>query len=147
LIQIESRWEEEGPQEVCSEQALYDKLGLKNEDEKEKRAREEACHGRGPNNMSNEFADEILCGDKLPEEIVSICDWKNLVMSLGIRYKDMVTFWLAMRQYAIKKEFELGIEASTRIKYRGYYRGGNCPWSINARIETKGSPTIIVCVV
>jgi hypothetical protein len=31
LIQIESRWEEEeGPQEVCSEQALYDKLGLKN---------------------------------------------------------------------------------------------------------------------
>ena len=57
----------------------------------------------------------------------------------------MTEFRLAMRQYAIDKEFELGIEASTTKKYRGYCRGGDCPWSINARIERDGSPTIIVC--
>jgi hypothetical protein len=38
-------------------------------------------------------------------------DWKKHVMNLGIRYKDMVTFRLVMRQYVIKKEFELGIDA------------------------------------
>jgi hypothetical protein len=49
-----------------------------------------------------------------------------------------------MRQYAIKKEFELGIEASAPLKYRGYCSGGGCPWKIHARVEMKGSPTVIV---
>jgi hypothetical protein len=41
LIYIRRRWEEEeGPQEVCCEDGLHVKLGLKNEDEKEKKARE-----------------------------------------------------------------------------------------------------------
>jgi hypothetical protein len=33
LIQIEARWEQ-GQQQNCSEEGLYEKLGLKNEDEK-----------------------------------------------------------------------------------------------------------------
>jgi hypothetical protein len=36
LIQIESRWEEEGPQEVPVEEVVYDKLGLRKEDERAK---------------------------------------------------------------------------------------------------------------
>jgi hypothetical protein len=36
LIQIESRWEEEGPQEVPAEEVVYDKLGLRKEDERAK---------------------------------------------------------------------------------------------------------------
>jgi hypothetical protein len=120
-------------------------LGLKNEDEKAKRSKDDACHGIGLNDMSSECGDEEYGGDHLQDEIGAICDWKNPIMSLDIRYKDMATFWLAMRQYAIKKEFELGIEASTQIKYRGHCRGGDCPWSINARVEAKGCPTIIVC--
>jgi hypothetical protein len=39
----------------------------------------------------------------------------------------MKEFRLAMRQYAIDKEFELGIEATDKIRYRGYCRGGDCP--------------------
>jgi hypothetical protein len=35
----------------------------------------------------------------------------------------MKVFRLAMRQYAINKEFELGIEAS---RYRGNYKGEDC---------------------
>jgi hypothetical protein len=56
----------------------------------------------------------------------------------------MPTFRLAMRQFAIKKEFELGIESSSPIKHRGFCKGGDCPWRIYAREEIKGSPTNIV---
>jgi hypothetical protein len=56
----------------------------------------------------------------------------------------MITFQLAMRQFAIKSEFELGIEANSPLKYRGYCKGGDFPWSIHARPEVKESPTIIV---
>jgi hypothetical protein len=59
-------------------------------------------------------------------------------MNLGTRYKDMVTFWLAMRQYAIKKEFKLGIEATDQTRYRAFYQGGACPWKIHAMVEIKG---------
>jgi hypothetical protein len=68
-------------------------------------------------------------------------------MELGSRYKDMATFRLAMRQFAIKKDFELGIEYASPIKYIDYCKGGDCLWSINAREETKGSPAIVVCFI
>jgi hypothetical protein len=50
----------------------------------------------------------------------------------------MKKFKLAVRQYAIDKEFELGIEAIDKTRYRGYCRSGDCPWGINARLEHKG---------
>jgi hypothetical protein len=48
LIQIESRWEEEGPQEVYAEDGMYEKLGLLKEDERVAKATEEACDTRAP---------------------------------------------------------------------------------------------------
>jgi hypothetical protein len=112
-LQIERRWEEEGTQQIHSKEALYEKLGLKNEDEKDRKAREEADERRQPSLMANENVNEQFCGDHVPDEMASLCDWKKPIMELGSRYKDMATFRLAMRQYAIKKKFELGIEAST----------------------------------
>jgi hypothetical protein len=123
---------------------MYDKLGLKQEDEKETKAREDACDTRGSSTVQTDFFDELVCGDQLPEEMVALCDWRTPLMNLGSRYKDMPTFRLAMRQFAIKKEFELGIESSSPIKYRGFCKGGDFPWRIHAREEIKGSPTIIV---
>jgi hypothetical protein len=32
-IQIEKRWDEEGPQQISAEAGMYEKLGLKKEDE------------------------------------------------------------------------------------------------------------------
>jgi hypothetical protein len=96
--------------------------------------------------MPNECVDELGGGDEIPNEMVALSDWMNPVMEPESRYKDMTIFRLAMRQYAIKKEFELGIEAITPLKYRGYCRGNDCPWKIHARVEVKGSPTVIVCV-
>jgi hypothetical protein len=53
-----------------------------------------------------------------------LCDWKNPVMMLESRYKDMPTFRLAIRQFAIKNEFELVIEATCPFRFRGYCKGG-----------------------
>jgi hypothetical protein len=100
---------------------------LNDDDEKDRKAREEACGRRDLGELPNECVAELVGGDQIPEDMLSLCYWMNPIMKLGSRYNDMTTFRLAMRQYAIKKEFELGIEASTKAKYRGYYRGGDRP--------------------
>jgi hypothetical protein len=92
----------------CCEERLYEKLGLKDEDEKARKAREEACDRRSPVVVLNENGDELVCADDVRT---------NPIMCLGSRYKDMCSFRLAMREYAIRNEFELGIESSSPIKY------------------------------
>jgi hypothetical protein len=42
---------------------MYDKLGLKQEDEKETKAREDACDTRGLSTVQTDFFDELVCGD------------------------------------------------------------------------------------
>jgi hypothetical protein len=56
----------------------------------------------------------------------------------------MKEFRIAMRQYAIKHEFELGIDVTSTTRYVGYCKAGDCPWRIYAREEKKGLPTIVV---
>jgi hypothetical protein len=84
-------------------------------------------------------------GEPLQDK-VSLCNWKNPVMMLESRYKDMPTFQLAIRQFAINREFELDIEATCPFRFRGYCKGVGCPWRINARVEIQGSPTVVVCL-
>ena len=72
-------------------------------------------------------------------------DIDNPVMHRGALYASMIDFRLAMRQYAINNEFELGIEATNKSRYRGFYKGGDdCPWTINAIVEVKGGLTVKV---
>jgi hypothetical protein len=142
------RWQEEGPQHVPNESVMYHKLGLAAEDERENKEREDACNRRVDGNLDQLGGDgsaALPCVDFLQHETRVVYDSNDPVMEVGSLYASMTEFRLAMRQYAIDKEFELGIEASTTKKYSGYCRGGGCPWSINARIERDGSPTIIVC--
>jgi hypothetical protein len=61
-------------------------------------------------------------------------------------YPTMKEFRLAMRQYAIEKEFELGTEATEKTRYRVYCHGGDYPWSINLRVEQKGWDPVVVIV-
>jgi hypothetical protein len=65
-------------------------------------------------------------------------DRNNLVVQPDSLYQNMKEFRLAMRQYTIDKEFELGIEATNTMRYICYCSGGDSPWSINARVEHKG---------
>jgi hypothetical protein len=60
------------------------------------------------------------CVDFLPHETRVFYDSNHLVMEVGSLYASMTQFRFAMRQYAIEKEFEIGIEASTPKKYIGY---------------------------
>jgi hypothetical protein len=55
-------------------------------------------------------------------------DRNSPVIKPGNFYPSIKEFRLAMRQYSIDKEFKLGVEATDRMRYRGYYRGGDCPW-------------------
>jgi hypothetical protein len=73
-------------------------------------------------------------------------DRNNHVMKPDSLYLNMKEFRLAMRQYVIDKEFELSIEATNTTRYRGYCSGGDCPWSINARVEHKGCDPVVVSV-
>jgi hypothetical protein len=45
-LQIEGRWEEDGMHEITCEEFVYAQLGLVDEDEREMRAREQACSTR-----------------------------------------------------------------------------------------------------
>jgi hypothetical protein len=73
-------------------------------------------------------------------------DQSNPVMQPDSLYHNMKKFSLTMRQCAIDKEFELGVEATNRTRYRGLCRGGDCPWSINARLEHKGWDVMVVSI-
>jgi hypothetical protein len=73
-------------------------------------------------------------------------DRNNHVMKPDSLYLNMKEFRLAMRQYVIDKEFELSIEATNTTRYRCYCNGGDCPWSINARVEHKGCDPVVVAV-
>jgi hypothetical protein len=54
-------------------------------------------------------------------------DRNKPVMEPDSLYPNMKEFRLAMRQYTINKEFELSIEATNMMRYKGYCRGGDCP--------------------
>jgi hypothetical protein len=55
----------------------------------------------------------------------------------------MEKFRLAVRQYVINKEFELGVAATSKSRYRGYCKGGDCPWSI-VGFKKNGNVTVMV---
>jgi hypothetical protein len=68
-------------------------------------------------------------------------------MEVGTMYPNMDEFRLAVRQYAINKEFNLGVDKSCRTRYRAYCKsgdeGGPCPWRINGN-KQKGQLTVEV---
>jgi hypothetical protein len=147
VIEIEDKLDDEGKLEFTSEKQLYLFVGLKGEDKREKHEERRTC-GVSPSNGANVCDDSsaaISIFQHLSGERVMF-DRNNPVMEPGSLYPNMKEIRLAMRQYAIDKEFELGVEATGRIRYRGYCRRGDCPWSINARMEHKGSDVVVVSV-
>jgi hypothetical protein len=92
--------DDEGRLEFPSEDQIYSVLGLKKEDETEEQERERRLEKEGA----------ILIFQHLLEERLMF-DRNNPVMKPGSLYPSMKEFRLAMRQYSIDKEFELGIEA------------------------------------
>jgi hypothetical protein len=56
---------------------MYEKLGLKEDDERDRKARDEACGRRDPGPLPNECVEEPV-----REEMVSLCDGMNPIMEL-----------------------------------------------------------------
>jgi hypothetical protein len=98
-------------------------LRFQQDDEKERKATQEGVNTSGQASEPMDDCDNDLgyMDESLHE--ASLCDWKNLVMMLESRYKDMPMFRLAIRQFAIKNEFELGIKATCPFRFRGYCKG------------------------
>lgn len=61
----------------------------------------------------------------------------------------MVDFRLALRQYAINKEFEFGTTKSDKLRYRVYCQGneGTCPWRVNGYTRPDGSVMVLILFV
>jgi hypothetical protein len=121
-MQIEEKLDDEGKFEFVSEEQLYLVLGLKGEDDREKQEKERRTCGVSPSNSRNicdNNSAAIPIFQHLPGERVMF-DRNNPVMKPDSLYPNMKEFRLAMRQYAIDKEFELCVEATDRTRYRGY---------------------------
>jgi hypothetical protein len=83
----------------------------------------------------------MLVDDYIQEEKMMEYDSDNPTMPLGTIYPCMEKIRLAVRQYSIIKEFELGVvEATSKSRYRGYCKGG--AWSIVG--FKKGNITVMV---
>jgi hypothetical protein len=144
-------WNEEGRRDVPSEMQMYSQLGLNEEDKAKENKRDETVLGGTSNldqlepiNVGDNSIDQPM-EDFLPNEKRVMYDKMNPSMQPGSLFPNMKEFRIAMRQYVIKHEFELGIDVTSTIRYVGYCKGGDCHWRIYAREEKKGLPTIVVC--
>jgi hypothetical protein len=147
-IQIDDKLDDEDRLEFASEEQVYAVLGLKGEDDCEKQERERRTGGAGTWNAEkgcDECSGAIPIFQHLSGER-KMFDRNNPVIDPGSLYPNMKEFRLALKQYGIDKEFELGVEAIDKMRYRGYCRGGDCLWSINARLDHKGWDVVVVSV-
>jgi hypothetical protein len=142
LIQIQEEKEEEGITELCSEEQVYALLGLSREDEREE---EMATDSNASIVLDIEGVEDVhmVVNDYILQEIVMEYDKDNPSLDVGTIYPCMEDFRLAVRQYAINKEFELGIRATSKSRYRGYCKGGDCPWSVS-RFKKEGEVAVMV---
>ena len=73
--------------------------------------------------------------DTIDAEPMYEWDRDNLDMSVGTCYPNMDEFRLAVRQHAIRKEFELDTEHSNKERFKGKCAALGCPWFIRARTQ------------
>ena len=70
-------------------------------------------------------------------------DKNNPSMEVGTLYPIMEEFKLAVRQFAINKEFDLRVKKSCKVIYRAFYKSGDedcpCPWRINGTKQKRPS--------
>ena len=65
-------------------------------------------------------------------------------MDLGTIYPSMKEFRMAVWEFAINEEFDLGTEKSDPTRFRGFCKStGDCPWKINGS-KHEGASTVEV---
>jgi hypothetical protein len=150
-LQIVETHDDEGRIELMSESQMCEILGLSDEGTTNNEQGNDNEHDNEQGN-DNELGHDIdgaaiPTSDAVPGEMVISYDKNNPSMEVGTMYPTMEEFKLAVRQFAIKKEFHLGVEKSCKTIYRAFCKSGDegrpCTWRINAR-KMKGSATVEV---
>ena len=76
--------------------------------------------------------DLVVNGSRGCETIIHVTDLENPTIAVGVTFGDGDTFKKAIRQYAIKGEFEIAAPYSESTRYRGYCKAERCKWRIHA---------------
>jgi hypothetical protein len=97
-------------------------LGLQKEDESEKNEMEDDGEGHSAWNECDDNDAAIPIFQQLLRER-QFYDRNTPMMEPRSVYPSMKNFRVAMRQYAIDKEFQLSIEARDKTRYSGYCHG------------------------
>ena len=118
---------------LMSEDAMYEFLGLRAEDERAKKASFDAENETNAGPMDLEGA-ELPVDDCIPGEDSIFYDKENPPTEVGTIYASMNEFRSAVRQHAIMGQFDLGTEKSCTTLFRGYCKAEGCPWAIVARL-------------
>jgi hypothetical protein len=119
-LQIEETHDDEGRIQLISESHMCQVLGLTDEGTTNV-PRQRYDHGMDENEFEQDIdGAAIPTNDTVTGEVVISYDKNNPSMEVGTQYPSMEEFKLAVRTFAIKKEFWLGVEKSTTEKYRGF---------------------------
>lgn len=79
------------------------------------------------------FQDDLAVDDKVGcETIVHVTDFENPKIEVGVTFEDGESFKKAIRQYAVKGEYEIAAPYSEATRYRGYCKAKRCKWRIHA---------------
>jgi hypothetical protein len=77
--------------------------------------------------------DDLLVEDARDcETIIHASNLENPTIEVGVTFGDGDTFKKAIRQYAIKGEYEIAAAYSESTRYRGYCKVERCKWRIHA---------------
>jgi hypothetical protein len=127
-IQIIETIDEEGRLEVASDDQLFSSLGLKVEEERAKKDREDATKRSAPRvvpPIGIDVGDAVIpVDDHITYERLIVYDKDNSELKLEGRFPSMKEFRLAVRTYAIKAEFELRVFKTDKYRYDAYCQVG-----------------------
>ncbi|WVZ92106.1 hypothetical protein U9M48_038195 [Paspalum notatum var. saurae] len=126
---------------VMDEDAMYEFLGLRDEDDRAEQARVaaeiefEKQHDVDDLNLTDA---ELAVDDEIPGERSVFYDKEDPPMIVGSIYPSTDEFRAALKQHAIKGQFEVGTEKSCKNRFRGFCRANGCHWAIVARLTQDG---------
>jgi hypothetical protein len=120
---------------VMDEDAMYEFVGLRAEDERAEQARIVVQKVTEINLDDMELQDaDLLVHDHIPGEDSVFYDKEDPSMKVGTIYSSMNEFRAAMRQHAIKGQFQLATKKSRTDYFSGKCNHESCSLTISARL-------------
>lgn len=136
---------------VMDEDLVYEFVGLRAEDERAEQTRMAAQNVTQLNLDDMELQDAHLAvHDHVPGEDSFVYDQDDPPMEVGTIYASMDEFRDAVRQHAIKRQFQLVTKKSRKDYFHGRCSHEACSWNISARlIKCDGQQvmvlTLLIC--